>query len=102
MNELRDIDGKLGAIEGNAGRYRDITARKLQIEEALRSCDEEQGRLNARQAEVNNLKAAREDWIELTGCEAHLETLPRYERFRMTPSPGWKALRSGPAGRGTT
>ena len=78
VNELRDIDGKLGAIEGNAGRYRDITARKLQIEEALRSCDEEQGRLNARQAEVKNLKAAREDWIELTGCEAHLETLPRY------------------------
>ena len=87
VNELRDIDGKLGAIEGNAGRYRDITARKLQIEEALRSCDEEQGRLNARQAEVNNLKAAREDWIELTGCEAHLETLPRYERFPDDPIP---------------
>ena len=87
VNELRDIDGKLGAIEGNAGRYRDITARKLQIEEALRSCDDEQGRLNARQAEVNNLKAAREDWIELTSCEAQLESLPRYERFPDDPIP---------------
>ena len=87
VNELRDIDGKLGAIEGNAGRYRDITARKLRIEEALRFRDNEQGRLNARQAEVNNLKAAREDWIELTSSEAQLETLPRYERFPDDPIP---------------
>jgi uncharacterized protein YhaN len=100
VNELRDIDGKLGAIEGNAGRYRDITARKLQIEEALRSCDEEQGRLNARQAEVNNLKAAREDWIELTGCEAHLETLPRYERFPDDPIPRLEGIEERARGAG--
>ena len=100
VNELRDIDGKLGAIEGNAGRYRDITARKLQIEEALRSCDEEQGRLNARQAEVNNLQAAREDWIELTGCEAHLETLPRYERFPDDPIPRLEGIEERARGAG--
>ena len=100
VNELRDIDGKLGAIEGNAGRYRDITARDLQIEEALRSCDEEQGRLNARQAEVNNLKAAREDWIELTGCEAHLETLPRYERFPDDPIPRLEGIEERARGAG--
>ena len=100
VNELRDIDGKLGAIEGNAGRYRDITARELQIEEALRSCDEEQGRLNARQAEVNNLKAAREDWIELTGCEAHLETLPRYERFPDDPIPRLEGIEERARGAG--
>ena len=100
VNELRDIDGKLGAIEGNAGRYRDITARKLQIEEALRSCDEEQGRLNARQAEVKNLKAAREDWIELTGCEAHLETLPRYERFPDDPIPRLEGIEERARGAG--
>ena len=100
VNELRDIDGKLGAIEGNAGRYRDIMTRKLQIEEALRSCDEEQGRLNARQAEVNNLKAAREDWIELTGCEAHLETLPRYERFPDDPIPRLEGIEERARGAG--
>ena len=100
VNELRDIDGKLGAIEGNAGRYRDITARELQIEEALRSCDEEQGRLNVRQAEVNNLKAAREDWIELTGCEAHLETLPRYERFPDDPIPRLEGIEERARGAG--
>ena len=100
VNELRDIDGKLGAIEGNAGRYRDITARKLQIEEALRSCDEEQGRLNAHQAEVNNLKAAREDWIELTGCEAHLETLPRYECFPDDPIPRLEGIEERARGAG--
>ena len=87
VNELRDIDGKLGVILGNAGRYRDITARQLQIEEALGSLDDEQGRLNLRRGEINNLKAAWEGWVELIGCEAQLESLPRYEEFPDDPIP---------------
>ncbi len=87
VNELRDIDGKLRGILGNAGRYRDISARKLRIEEALGTLDDQQGRLNARRTEIGSLKAAWEGWIELTGCEAHLESLPRYEEFPDNPIP---------------
>ena len=85
VSELKEIDEKLRAIQGNGGRYREITARKLQIDEILRSCDEEQARLNLRRAEVNNLKTAWGDWVALTDCETRLEALPRYEQFPEDP-----------------
>lgn len=92
VGELRDIDGKLDVIRGNAGRYRHITARKLEIEEALGFLDEEQARLNLRRAEVNNLDAAWEGWVELTDCENQLESLPRYEEFPEDPIPRLEGL----------
>ena len=85
VSELKEIDEKLRAIQGNGGRYREITARKLQIEEDLRAHDEAQARLNLRQAEVNNLKTAWGDWVALTDCETRLEALPGYEQFPEDP-----------------
>ena len=81
VNALKDIDGKLRSVEGNAGRYRDFTARRVQIDAGLADYEEERSQLAGRQVEVNNLKAAWEDWVGLTGCDDKLTELPRYEQF---------------------
>ena len=81
LNTLRDIDEKLRVIEGNAGRYGVLTARKLEIDWELKAGDAEFSRLNARLHEIESLIAGWDDWLALSNCETQLQDVPRYVDF---------------------
>ena len=81
LNTLRDIDEKLRVIEGNAGRYGVLTARKLEIDWELKAGDAEFSRLNARLHEIDSLIAGWDDWLALSNCETQLQDVPRYVDF---------------------
>ena len=72
LRELERIDGQLRVIEGNAGRYGALTARKSGIASELQEAEGELTRLGAQNAEIGRLLAGWEDWIALTDCESHL------------------------------
>ena len=87
LNTLRDIDEKLRVIEGNAGRYGVLTARKLEIDWELKAGDAEFSRLNARLHEIESLIAGWDDWLALSNCETQLQDVPRYVDFPENPVP---------------
>ncbi len=85
LNVLRDVDAQLRVVEGNAGRYGALTARKSEIDLELQGADAEVSRLNACLAEVQNLLNGWDDWIALSGCETQLRDIPRYADFPENP-----------------
>ena len=87
LNTLRDIDEKLRVIEGNAGRYGVLTARKLEIDWELKAGDAEFSRLNARLHEIESLIAGWDDWLALSNCETQLQDVPRHVDFPENPVP---------------
>ena len=87
LNTLKDIDEKLRVIEGNAGQYGVLTARKLEIDWELQAGDGELARLNAQRTETASLLAGWDDWVALAGCEARLKEMPRFELFPEDPIP---------------
>ncbi len=85
LNALRDVDEQLRYIEGNAGRYGALTARKAAIDLELQDADAELDRISAQRAEIRNLLNGWEDWVALSGCETQLRDMPRYIDFPENP-----------------
>ena len=78
---LREVDGQLQAVAGNADRYGSLTTRRAGVETGLQALDEERSRSNTRQAENRNLISGWDDWVKLNNCDSQLEALPTYEQF---------------------
>ena len=78
---LREVDGQLQAVAGNADRYGSLTTRRAGVETGLQALDEERSRWNTRQAENRNLISGWDDWVKLNNCDSQLEALPTYEQF---------------------
>ena len=85
MNSLKNVDAQLRVIEGNAGRYGALTARKAEIDAELPDADAELGRLSSQRAEIQNLLNGWDDWVALSDCEAQLRDMPRYVDFPENP-----------------
>ncbi len=85
MNTLRDVDTQLRAIEGNAGRYGSLTARKSEIDIELQDADIELADLASQKSEIEKLLAGWDDWVALSGCETELRDMPRYVDFPENP-----------------
>ena len=89
---IREIDDHLGEAEGNAERYGGLTSGRAEIDGELQSLDVEQTQWNTRQAEVRNLIAGWDDWVELNGCDSQLKDLPHHEQFPDEAIPRLEAL----------
>ena len=89
---LREVDGQLQAVAGNADRYGSLTTRRARVETGLQALDEEHSRWNTRQAENRNLISGWDDWVKLNNCDSQLETLPTYEQFPDDAIPRLEAL----------
>ena len=87
LNALRDVDGQLQTVAGNAGRYGELTARKSAVDAALTGADAELSQIAARRAEILNLLNGWQLWVDLSDCERQLRELPRFERFPENPIP---------------
>ncbi len=85
MTELRDLDEQLRVIEGNAGRYGYLTARKSEIDSELLCSDAEVERLDERRTHFRNLLDGWEDWVALSDCESQLRQMPRFVDFPENP-----------------
>ena len=81
IRELNDIDGTLREIEGNAGRYRQLTSRQDAISQELMAVDSEISDLAANRAEIDRLIEGWDDWVALEGLEGQLAELPIFEGF---------------------
>ena len=78
---IREIDGQLQAVEGNADRYGSLATRRAEVETELQALGEEGSRWNTCQAEIRNLISGWDDWVELNSCDSQLGSLPAYEQF---------------------
>ena len=87
LNILNVVDEQLRAVEGNAGRYGGLTARKRDISGEVKDADARLSLLNARSAEFRNLLNGWNDWLKLTDFEAKLREMPRFEKFPVDPIP---------------
>ena len=89
---LREVDGQLQAVAGNADRYGSLTTRRAGVETGLQALDEERSLWNTRQAENRNLISGWDDWVKLNNCDSQLEALPTYEQFPDDAIPRLEAL----------
>ena len=89
---LREIDDQLREVEGNAARYGSLTSRRAEIEAELQALEATQAHWNTRQAEVRNLIAGWDDWVELNSCNSRLKDLPHHEQFPDEAIPRLEAL----------
>ena len=85
LNTLREVDAQLRDIEGNAGRYGALTARRSEIDSELQVADSKIAGLNAQRAEIQNLLNGWDDWVALSDCESQLRDTPKYEDFPDNP-----------------
>ena len=92
VNLLRGIETQLRSIEGNTGRFGELTARKSQIGVDLQAADAGLSQLNARRGEIDNLKAGWDLWVELSNCEAQLREMARFVDFPDDPIPRLETL----------
>ena len=81
IRELNDIDGQLREIEGNAGRYHQLTSRQDAISRELSAVDSEISDLTASRAEIGRLIQGWDDWVALERYEVQLSALPIFESF---------------------
>ena len=81
LRDLNDIDSTLREIEGNAGRYHQLTNRQGAISQEVMGIDSEIFDLAARRAKIDRLIKGWDDWVVLEGLEGHLRRLPVVERF---------------------
>lgn len=92
INALRDVEGQLRAIEGNAGRYGELTSRKAEIDSELPLSESEIACINSRRIEIERLVSGWEDWVELSGCESRLGEMPEFNDFPEDPIPRLESL----------
>ena len=85
LRGLERVATQLRAIEGNAGRYGALTARKAEIDGELQDADYELERLSAQRTEIQNLLNGWEDWLALSDCEAQLRDMPKHVDFPENP-----------------
>ena len=85
VNALREIDGQLRVIEGNAVRYGWLIGRKSEIDSELQGADAELTRLGAQQSEIGRLASGWDDWLALSACEGQLRDIPKYLDFPENP-----------------
>ena len=81
IRDLNDIDGQLREIQGNAGRYHQLTGRQEAISRELTAIDSEISNLATSRTGVDRLIQGWDDWVALEGFEAQLRELPNFERF---------------------
>ena len=94
LNILNVVDEQLKAVEGNAGRYGGLTARKRDIDGEVKDADARLSLLNARSAELRNLLDGWNDWVKLTEYETKLRQMPRFENFPEDPIPRLESYES--------
>ena len=85
IRELNDIDDQLRDIQGNAGRYHQLTSRQEAISRELTTVASEFSGLTASSAEKDRLLQGWDDWVALEGLEARLRDMPKFERFPESP-----------------
>ena len=85
LRELRDIDGRLRVIQGNADEYRRLTSKQEGILQELGEVSEAISRLNVRLSEVGKLLEGWNDWVALEGLESQLRELPEIKQFPESP-----------------
>ena len=78
---LKGVEQQLTAVEGNAGRYGELTVRKRDIGRELEAAAAKLSHLDACQARTTNLLNGWDDWIALLICEARLQEMPQLEHF---------------------
>ena len=81
LKDLQTVDTQLRYIEGNAGRYGVLTARRAEIGAELEKADAELGGLASQRSEAQNLLDGWEDWLSLSDREARLRDLPQFDDF---------------------
>ncbi len=87
LKTLMDVEKQLQAIEGNAGRYGELTARKLGIDAELQEADAQLSRLTAEYAAIDHMLKGWDDWLGWSNCETLLRDAPRYLNFPENPVP---------------
>lgn len=92
LNALREVDNQLRAIDGNAVRYGELTARKAEVGTELTNADAELSRLTARRAEIGKLQSGADLWVELSHCETQLQNMPQFPRFPDNPIPRLESI----------
>ena len=85
LSLLRETETQLRSIDGNAGKYGELTARSNEIDSDLPAADGEAAQLNTRISDIGRLLSGWDDWVELCDCERRLRDLPRYENFPENP-----------------
>ena len=85
LRELERIDAQLRVIEGNAGLYGALTARKSEIASELQEAEGELTLLGSQQAEIGRLLEGWEDWIALTDCDSQLRDMLAFADFPDNP-----------------
>ena len=81
LNDLNDATGKLRAVEDNAIRFGELSARESAIGLELQAADDELLTLNGRRAEVDDLVKGLDDWVALSALEEQLRDMRLYEKF---------------------
>ena len=85
LNTLKGLDEQLKAVEGNARRYGELTARKSEIDLELDGAGAELSRLDAGRVGIGKLLDGWEDWVALAECEARLGVMPQFQQFPEDP-----------------
>ena len=81
LNALKDVDTQLRAVEGNAGRFGQLTARRSEIGRELEEADAELGKLAFQRGEIQRLLDGWEDWLGFSDSESQLRELPEFAEF---------------------
>ena len=81
LNALKDVHTQLRAVEGNAGRFGQLTARRSEITQELDKADAELSRLASQRGEIQKLLDGWEDWLSFSDCEEQLRDLPEFAEF---------------------
>ena len=89
---LQQIEQQLKVVDGNAGRYADLTYRRSCIGKELNVTHTDQLQAAERLTEITRLLDAWDDWIALTNCESRLQEIPRIEQFPENAVPRLEGL----------
>ena len=81
LSALREVDGQLRSVEGNAGRYGFLTSRREEIGRELQESDAELAHLASQRGEIQRLLDGWEDWLSFSDCEEQLRDLPMFAEF---------------------
>jgi uncharacterized protein YhaN len=81
LAQLQQLDARLSDSRGNAAEYGRLIARREEAKVELNNKGDLIARLTAREAELDRLQRAWEDWVAIKELEDHLKRIPCIEGF---------------------